>query len=196
MPALRELGSRVRYHCADAQDGEAIHRILKIVHEENGGIDGLVYAAGVIDDHLIRDKAPASFARVFWTKVAGAKATLAALEDLRCSPSFVVLYGSIAATYGSRGQADYAAANDALETLGEQWAVRAGQRCLTVHWGPWAPAGAHSGMVTPELARRYERRRIGMIEPGQGAQALLRELAWGDRALTSVVYTAPLPDAG
>ena len=204
MTALRELGSRVRYHCADAQDAEAIHRILKILHEENGRIDGLVYAAGVIDDHLIRDKDPASFARVFCTKVAGAKATLAALEELRCSPleelgcspSFVVLYGSIAATYGSRGQADYAAANDALETLGEHWAARAGQRCLTVHWGPWAPAGAHSGMVTPELARRYERRRIGMIEPGQGAQALLRELAWGDPVLTSIVYTAPLHDAG
>ena len=40
---LNELGAAARYHCADAQDAEAIHQILKTVHEECGRVDGLVY---------------------------------------------------------------------------------------------------------------------------------------------------------
>jgi len=193
---LHELGAAARYHCADAQDTEAIHQILKTVHEEYGRVDGLVYGAGVIEDHLIASKDPESFARVFHTKVSGARVVLDTLEELHCAPGFAVLFGSTAAVCGSRGQADYAAANDALEALGTAWAARAGCRCLTVHWGPWAPAGVHPGMVTPELTREYARRGIGTIDPGKGALSLLRELAWGDPGLRSVIYTGQAPDAG
>ena len=166
------------------------------MYSEHGRIDGLVFGAGVIDDHLIRDKDPEAFARVFGTKVTGARNVLSAVADLGCAPAFTVLYGSIAATFGSRGQADYAAANSALEALGAAWARQTRLRCLTVHWGPWAPAETHSGMVSPELARQYGRRGMAMIDPREGARSLLAELAWGDPALTAVVYTAPLSDAG
>ena len=193
---LRELGSAVRYHPADAQDAEAIHQVLKLIREDHGRLDGVVYAAGIIEDRLIADKDPESFTRVFQTKVGGAELLLGALAEHDFAPPFAVLYGSIAATFGSRGQADYAAANDALESAGRAWASRTGRRCLTVHWGPWAPDGAHPGMVTPELSREYGRRGLGMIDPRRGALAVLQELAWGDPELGSVVYTGLVPDAG
>jgi NAD(P)-dependent dehydrogenase (short-subunit alcohol dehydrogenase family) len=123
--------------------------------------------------------------------VDGAHAVLDALRELPGPPRFAVLFGSIAAVLGNRGQADYAAANDALESLGRDWAARCGRRALTVHWGPWAPDPRHGGMVTPELAADYSRRGIGLIDPVEGALCLLRELAWGDKALRAVVYTAP-----
>jgi hypothetical protein len=100
------------------------------------------------------------------------------------------MFGSIAAAYGNRGQSDYAAANDALDAMGTRWSQATGHRALTVHWGPWAPVGAHGGMVTPELTAEYARRGIGLIDPEEGALSLLRELAWGDAAQTSVVLTA------
>ncbi|MGO9083505.1 MAG: SDR family NAD(P)-dependent oxidoreductase [Streptosporangiaceae bacterium] len=192
---LRELGARARYHCADVLDEEAIGQVLKLVHEEHGRLDGLVFGAGIIEDRLIAEKDPESFARVFRTKVSGAQTVLSALAEREYAPGFVVLYGSIAAAFGSRGQADYAAANDALEAAGAAWAAATGRRCLTVHWGPWAPAGPHPGMVSPELAREYARRGIVMIDPGQGASSLLRELAWGDPGLTAVTYAGSVPDA-
>jgi acyl transferase domain-containing protein/NAD(P)H-dependent flavin oxidoreductase YrpB (nitropropane dioxygenase family) len=193
---LRELGSAVRYHPADAQDAEAIHQVLKLIREDHGRLDGVVYAAGIIEDRLIADKDPESFTRVFQTKVGGAQLLLDALAEHDFAPPFAVLYGSIAATFGSRGQADYAAANDALESAGRAWASRTGRRCLTVHWGPWAPDSAHPGMVTPELSREYGRRGLGMIDPRRGALAVLQELAWGDPELRSVVYTGLVSDAG
>ncbi|MFG1951941.1 SDR family NAD(P)-dependent oxidoreductase [Micromonospora sp. NPDC048830] len=187
---LGERGARVRYHNLDVRDAQATRQLITAIHGEYGRIDGLVYAAGVIEDKLIADKDPQSFTRVFDTKVTGAQAVLGALEGLRYPPRFVVLYGSIAATYGSRGQSDYAAANDALEAIGARWRARTGNRCLTVHWGPWAPVEGHGGMVTAELSRAYARRGIRLIDPEDGALSLLGELAWGDPADTAVVYAA------
>ncbi|WP_432841953.1 SDR family oxidoreductase [Dactylosporangium sp. CA-092794] len=187
---LRELGATVRYHRVDVRDDEAVRGLLKEIHGEYRRIDGVVYAAGVIEDKLLADKQPESFARVYSTKTDGARAVLDAIEGLGAAPRFVVLFGSIAAAYGNRGQGDYAAANDALEAIGARWAQRTGHRCLTVHWGPWAPSGGHHGMVSPELGKEYARRGIELIDPEEGALSLLRELAWGDPAVRSVVYTA------
>ncbi|GAA3524933.1 type I polyketide synthase [Amycolatopsis ultiminotia] len=190
LDALRAKASSVRYHTADVREDDALHHIVKEIHAEHGRLDGVVYAAGVLDDRLFAEKDPESFRRVYGTKVDGARALLAALDTLPQQPGFVVLFGSIAGALGNRGQTDYAAANDALETLGAAWAARSGQRALTVHWGPWAPDGTHGGMVSPELARSYAGRGIELIDPDEGTAALLRELAWGDPRLTAVVHTA------
>lgn len=187
---LRALGSEVRYRCVDFREPEAVLQAVKDIHAEHGRLDGVVYAAGVIEDRIIAEKTPESFRRVYGTKATGAEALLTALEELPDGPAFNVLFGSISGVLGNRGQADYAAANDALQTLGSAWAARTGHRALTVHWGPWAPAARHGGMVGPELARAYGRRGIGLIDPEEGTAALLRELAWGDPSTTAVVYTA------
>ncbi|HJQ45298.1 MAG TPA: SDR family NAD(P)-dependent oxidoreductase [Amycolatopsis sp.] len=187
---LEALRGRVRYHSADIRDREAIQRVIKDAYAEHGRLDGVVCAAGVIEDKLFSAKEPHSFRRVFETKVDGTRALLSALPDDVPPPGFLVLFGSIAAALGNRGQSDYAAANDALESIGADWAARTGSRALTVHWGPWAPDRRHGGMVSPELARSYARRGIELIEPEEGALSLLRELAYGDPALRSVVYTA------
>ncbi|WP_435613079.1 SDR family oxidoreductase [Streptomyces sp. bgisy159] len=183
------LGSRVRYRSVDFREPEAVLQAVKEIHAEHGRLDGVVYAAGVIEDRLITEKTPESFQRVYGTKAAGARALLTALEELPEGPAFTVLFGSVAAVLGNRGQADYAAANDALGSLGAAWAARTGHRALTVHWGPWAPAAGHAGMVGPELAREYARRGVRLIDPQEGTAALLRELAWGDPSVTAVVHT-------
>jgi acyl transferase domain-containing protein/NAD(P)H-dependent flavin oxidoreductase YrpB (nitropropane dioxygenase family) len=187
---LRALGSTVGYHSADVRDQEALHRIVKEIYTDHGRIDGVCYAAGVIEDKLIADKDSDSFRRVFDTKVDGARALLSAVEELPNPPRFVTLFGSIAAALGNRGQIDYSAANDALQTLGSLWAAKTGTRALTVHWGPWAPDPRHGGMVTPELQQEYGRRGIDLIDPEEGTVALLRELAFGDHGVRAVVYTA------
>jgi NAD(P)-dependent dehydrogenase (short-subunit alcohol dehydrogenase family) len=189
MAELTGLGSQVRYHQLDVRDAESVHSLMGQFRHEYGRIDGLIYVAGVIEDRLLANKDPDSFTRVYRTKANGARTVLAALDETGLTPASVILFGSTAA-FGSRGQGDYAAANDALEHIGARWAGEVdGRRCLTVHWGPWAPIGEHSGMVTPHLARDYARRGIQLIYPEEGAASLLRELAWGGPDLTSVIYT-------
>ncbi|MFD7091380.1 SDR family oxidoreductase, partial [Streptomyces sp. NPDC059896] len=187
--ALRAHGSQVRYHCVDVLDVEAVRATVKDIHAEHGRLDGVVYAAGVIEDKLIAEKPVESFRRVFSTKVGGARAVLDAVDSLPTGPRFAVLFGSIAAALGNRGQSDYAAANDALEELGRRWST-ADRRGLTVHWGPWAASETNGGMVTPELMRSYASRGIKLIDPEEGPLSLLRELAWGAPSAHAAVYTA------
>ncbi|WP_374192798.1 SDR family oxidoreductase [Streptomyces sp. MBT62] len=187
---LAALGSEARYHSVDFREPDAALQAVKEIHAEHGRLDGVVYAAGVIEDRLIAEKTTESFQRVYGTKTHGAETLLSALEELPNGPAFAVLFGSISAVLGNRGQVDYAAANDALESLGTAWSARTGHRALTVHWGPWAPTGGHHGMVTPELGREYARRGISLIDPEEGTAALLRELAFGDESAGAVVYTA------
>ncbi|PHQ52793.1 polyketide synthase [Streptomyces cinnamoneus] len=184
------LGSRPHYRAVDLRDAAAVREAVEDVHARHGRIDAVVHAAGVIEDRLLADKTPESFERVHGTKTEGARALLAALRALPEVPGLLVLFGSVAAVTGNRGQADYAAANDALATLGRQWRETTGGRALTVHWGPWAPTAAHTGMVTPELGREYARRGVGLIDPREGVLALLREIAGGDAATDEVVHTA------
>ncbi|MFI7498618.1 SDR family oxidoreductase [Streptomyces sp. NPDC049687] len=187
---LTALGARVRYRTVDFREPEAVVQAVKEIHAEHGRLDGVVHAAGVIEDRLIAEKTAESFQRVYGTKATGADALLTALEELPSAPAFTVLFGSISAVLGNRGQVDYAAANDALESLGAAFAARTGRRAVTVHWGPWAPARGHAGMVGAELAREYARRGIRLIDPEEGTAALLRELAWGEQSVTAVVHTA------
>ena len=187
---LEALGSPARYHSVDFREPDAALQAVKELYAEHGRLDGVVYAAGVIEDRLIAAKTAESFQRVYGTKTEGAATLLSALAEFPNRPAFAVLFGSISAVLGNRGQADYAAANDALESLGAAWSARTGRRALTVHWGPWAPTGSHHGMVTPELGREYARRGISLIDPEEGTAALLRELAWGDESASAVVYTA------
>jgi hypothetical protein len=88
----------------------------------------------------------------------------------------------VSGVFGNRGQTDYAAANDALDTLGHMWSERLPGRVVTVDWGPWAGGG----MVSPELEREYARRGITLIDQEAGVTSLMRELAHGEDA--QVIY--------
>jgi acyl transferase domain-containing protein/NAD(P)H-dependent flavin oxidoreductase YrpB (nitropropane dioxygenase family)/NADP-dependent 3-hydroxy acid dehydrogenase YdfG len=189
---IAAAGGDAAYHPLDCRDGAAVRRLVTDLHTRHGRLDGVVHAAGVIADRLMTEKDVDSFRNVFDTKVSAATALLTGLAAADIRPGFVAFFGSISALLGNRGQTDYAAANDALDLIGEQWHSTTGGRALTVHWGPWAPAAEHGGMVSPELAREYERRNVSMIDPDEATTALLRELAYGAPDVTSVLYTASL----
>ncbi|WP_406397814.1 SDR family NAD(P)-dependent oxidoreductase [Streptomyces sp. NBC_00879] len=181
LAALTGTAASVRYHAADVTDPGAVRDVIRGVRARHGRLDGLVHGAGTIEDKLLRDKDPASFARVFATKVDGARHLLDAAADHGDGPppGFLVLFGSVAGVFGNRGQADYAAANEALDTLAAtpSWSQRFPGRVLAVDWGPWAAEAG--GMVTPELERMYASRGIPLLDPAAGTAALLAELAHG-----------------
>ena len=160
----------MRYHAADVRDDAAVGAVLDDIYARYGRLDGVIHGAGLVEDRLLAAKTPESFARVYGTKVDGARALA---DRLRREVRFVVLFGSVSGVFGNRGQADYAAANDALDTLAHLWSARLPGRVVCVDWGPWAGGG----MVGPELEREYARRGVRLIDPAAGVAALLAELA-------------------
>ncbi|MBA3744623.1 type I polyketide synthase [Sporichthya sp.] len=198
MVALQAVAASVTYQAIDVRDAVAVGDGIAEVMARHGRIDGVVHGAGVLDDRLIADKSADGFARVWETKVDGARALAAALPaDL----GFLVMFGSVSGVFGNRGQCDYAAANDALDCLARAWETRFTGRVVSVDWGPWLPtelsvdagSAAGSGMVSAELLRTYARQGVGAIHPDDGVAALLRELAHG--ASPQVVYVCAEPAA-
>ncbi|GAA2585203.1 SDR family NAD(P)-dependent oxidoreductase [Actinomadura fulvescens] len=180
LETMRGPAASVRYHALDVRDPQAVRAIVEDVYARHGRLDGVIHGAGLLEDRLVRDKEPESFARVYRTKVDGAAALAAAVRpDLR----FFVVFGSVSGVHGNRGQADYAAANDACGTLARVWRTELRGRVLVADWGPWAGGG----MVSAGLAREYARRGLALIDPDAGVAALLREIAYGDEV--QVVFT-------
>ena len=174
--ALAAAGATFRYHQVDVRDREALADVVRAVNRDRGRLDGVVHGAGALDDHAIADKPPDRFVPVWTTKVDAARALLDALregrDDGHAPPAFVALFGSIAGVFGNRGQVDYAAANDALDTLAASYGDVAG-RVVALDWGPWAPG---AGMVSPELARLFEAGGMGLIEAEDGVAVALDEI--------------------
>ena len=183
---LRSFGATVEYVSLDVRS-PAFGELLEDVKLRHGRLDGVIHGAGVLDDHFLRDKKAEGFDRVFGTKVDGARAIL---DRLHLGLRFVVLFGSISGVVGNRGQTDYAAANDALDTLARHHDGHHGCRVISIDWGPWAGGG----MVSPELEREYARRGIGLVDPDDGVMAILHEIGAGSGPAQLVVMRG-LPEA-
>jgi len=187
---LTGVVASVRYSAVDMRDPAAVCALVSGVYRRHGRLDGIVHGAGILADRRLADKTPEEFAGVWATKVDGARALAsAARDDLR----FLVLFGSVSGVFGNRGQADYAAANDALDALARIWTNQARGRVVSIDWGPWAAPGDGAGMVSAELARNYERYGIELIDAASGVDCFLAELASG--ADPQVVYMRADPAA-
>jgi NAD(P)-dependent dehydrogenase (short-subunit alcohol dehydrogenase family) len=141
----------------------------------------VIHAAGVIEDKLLVDKQPDSFDRVVDTKLAGAFALSRALRPQRLR--FLVFFASVAGRFGNVGQADYGAANEALNKLALRLDASWPGRVVSINWGPWAG----SGMASPTIQQRFTGRGIVPIQPRAGCQAFEDELRDGRKGDVEVV---------
>ncbi len=181
---LRQEGAEVRYVAVDVRDRQRVAAVLEDIRAVHGPVRALIHAAGVIADREIVHKNMEQFRQVFDTKVAG----LAHLLDAtRQDPlKYLVFFSSVAARFGNRGQADYAAANEVLNKVARHQAhYRSGTRVVAFNWGPW-----EGGMVTPELKRAFQRQGVALIPLEAGAAFMARELASRTQSDIEVVVGA------
>ncbi|MBP9800450.1 MAG: SDR family NAD(P)-dependent oxidoreductase, partial [Sterolibacterium sp.] len=187
LAAIEAAGGRASYNALDVRDIEVFGAFIEDIYRRHGRLDGVIHGAGVVEDKLLRHKTPESFQRVFDTKVRGA---LMLYKLIRDDVRFVVFFSSVAGAFGNKGQVDYATANDVLDKIAHALQGRIKGRVLSVNWGPWAG----TGMVSPELEREYARKGIGLIPLDEGVDALLRELQFGVKKDTQVVFMCATPE--
>lgn len=150
---LESRGAQVIPAAVDVTNPAAVRTLVREVRERFGRLDGVIHAAGVVEDALILNKDRASAARVLAPKVRGTLALASSLKD--DPPDFLVLFSSRGAVTGVPGQIDYTAANTFLDS----WArAHSGDAALvvSVNWSAWKEVG-----LAFELARQH----LGLVAP-------------------------------
>ncbi|MFJ7200381.1 MULTISPECIES: type I polyketide synthase, partial [unclassified Streptomyces] len=130
---LAELGPVAELVACDVGDRTALAEVLAAAEP-----DTVVHAAGVLADATVETLTTDAFDAV-WTPKAEAARHLHELTRDRQLTAFV-LFSSVAATVGSAGQANYAAANAYLDGLA-QHRHAAGLPATALAWGLWDEAG-------------------------------------------------------
>ncbi|WP_437715756.1 SDR family NAD(P)-dependent oxidoreductase [Sorangium sp. So ce448] len=177
LDAIRAAGGEALYVPVDVNDARAVAAALDGVRGALGPVTAIVHGAGVLADKLVAEKTVEQFDRVFSTKVDGLRALLGATagDPLKA----IVLFSSIAARGGNKGQCDYAMANEVLNKVAAAEAARRpGCRVKSLGWGPW-----QGGMVNAALEAHFAQLGVPLIPIAAGAKMLLDELcdASGDR---------------
>ena len=171
---FRQAGATVEYLQADVRDEAEFGSTINNIYDRYGRLDAVIHGAGIIEDKLIADKTPASFDRVFDTKVDSAFILSRYLRP--DSLKLLVFFSSVAGRYGNRGQSDYAAANEVVNRLA--WYLhRTWQKTkvVAINWGPWDTAG----MASAEIKRQFRERGIIPIPLAAGCQFFRDELRCG-----------------
>ncbi len=166
--ALERRGARVEIVRCDVADHETLARELERLRARHGAVRGLVHAAGVLEDGLMRGKTVESFRRVLRPKVTG---SLALAQALAHDPlDFAVLCSSVTALLGNTGQSDYAAANAFLDALpASGWFPPS---TISIAWGLWSEVGMGVGLA--EGARDEGLRPLATVEALAALEAALR----------------------
>jgi acyl transferase domain-containing protein/NADPH:quinone reductase-like Zn-dependent oxidoreductase/acyl carrier protein/NADP-dependent 3-hydroxy acid dehydrogenase YdfG/SAM-dependent methyltransferase len=119
-------------------DEAALRDALASIDAQMPPLRGIVHAAMVIEDALLRDMDPDQLHRVLAPKLRGALQLHEATRTRELD--FFILYSSATTLFGNPGQAAYVAANMALEALAtERRALGLSATCIG--WGPIADAG-------------------------------------------------------
>ncbi|MBN2047722.1 MAG: SDR family NAD(P)-dependent oxidoreductase [Anaerolineaceae bacterium] len=183
---ISSVGAQALYLSADVLDPTALQEALREAETTFGPITALVHGAGVLADKLIENKSPQDFQAVYGTKVQGLKNLLQLLNPHTLST--MVLFSSVAGTFGNLGQADYAMANEFLNKFAHQIKhAYPDCRVLSINWGPW-----DSGMVTPALKKAFDEMNIPLISLEEGARHFVDELLNENDPPPQIVIGSPI----
>ncbi|WP_159765669.1 SDR family NAD(P)-dependent oxidoreductase [Streptomyces sp. HM190] len=172
-------GCTVVSYAADVTAPGELRAVVERIRDEHGELHGVVHAAGVLKDGLIRTTTAEDITAVLRPKVSGVRelADAVAGTDL----DFAVLFASVSGTFGNLGQGGYAAANAYLDAF----AHAHGAPWLSVDWGLWGEVGMGTA-----VADRLRRRGVRPLGTAEALDALIAVLG-GDARQVVVAH----PDA-
>jgi len=131
-------------------------------------VSGVVHASGALADATLQKQNFAGIRTVFAAKLT----SIHKIQSATMSQPIMhqLLFSSVAALLGSPGQANYSAANGALDGLAAHWAAQGRAGVSSVQWGGWAGGGMAGGDAS--TAARLARMGMPLITPSQGLAAL------------------------
>ena len=170
------LGTRITIAGCDITDKEALASVLDAVPEDTP-LSAVFHLAGIVDNEPFDEITTERLDAVIRSKTTGAMLLDELTRDLAMSA--FVLFSSNAGTWGSGGQAAYAAGNTYLDALAEVRRAQ-GRTATSVSWGAWGETGL---AAEPEVADYLRRRGQLPMAPGDAFEALWQALDHDETAV-------------
>ncbi|MGY5138942.1 SDR family NAD(P)-dependent oxidoreductase, partial [Streptomyces nigrescens] len=164
---LAGLGAEVEVVACDVSDREALSGLLDSVPKQHP-LTAVVHTAGVLDDGTLSSLTPARMDAVLAPK-ADALLLLDELTREEDLAEFVV-FSSVAGTFGSAGQGNYAAANAFVDALVHRRSG-SGFPARSLAWGAWAPGAGMTGELSEADLQRMARGGITPFTEERGVEA-------------------------
>ncbi|MBP8538819.1 type I polyketide synthase, partial [Streptomyces sp. MK37H] len=161
---LVAAGASVSWAACDVADRDALTAAVKGVSAAHP-LRGVVHTAGVLDDGVIASLTPERVDAVLRPKMDAAHALHELTEAMDLS-AFVV-FSSAAGTFGTAGQANYAAANAFLDALIRRRRA-SGLPGLSLAWGLWDERDGMAGGLAEADLRRMGRAGVDGLSPEEG----------------------------
>ncbi|MFD3874633.1 type I polyketide synthase [Streptomyces sp. NPDC058623] len=176
---LSELGVEVSVVACDAADRDALRTLLAT---EADTLTAIVHTAGILDDGVLDALTPERFESVLRAKAVSALNLHELTVELGIELTAFVLFSSVTGTWGTAGQANYAAANAYLDALAEHRRAD-GLAATSIAWGPWAEGGMAADGA---LDARMRQGGVPPMAAGSAIDALHRALDANDTVVTVV----------
>ncbi len=175
---LQQQGAEVVVVQVDVCHFEELSKILEQIDSHKAPLKGIVHAAGVGAFQAMEQMELTQLEEVMAAKVMGGWILHQLTQDKELD--FFVSFSSIAAVWGSAGQAHYAASNHFLDGLTHYRRAK-GLPSFSINWGPWSGGG----MIRDQELRELSKRGVESLSPEQGTAAL--EQLWTSGNLQTTV---------
>ncbi|MCZ0728867.1 SDR family NAD(P)-dependent oxidoreductase, partial [Mycolicibacterium iranicum] len=166
---LTKAGADVAVVACDVADRDEVHELFARLARDFPPVRGVIHAAGVLDDGAIMSLTPERVDTVLRAKVDAAWNLHEATREL--DVSMFALCSSIAATVGSPGQGNYAAANAFLDGLAAHRQA-AGLAGISLAWGLWEQPGGMAAHLSSRDRARMSRSGLAPMNPLQALELL------------------------
>ena len=177
--AIRETGCGLLLLKGDVRNRKDLAAALAAARK-SAPLRGIFHAAGILEDGLFAQMSPEQLHRATSPKIQGALLldSLTRQDEL----DFFVCYSSAGSLIGSRGQANYNAANHFLNALCRRRKAE-GLPALAPCFGPWAEGGMAENQA---VLRNVIRQGILPLSPEEAFEAMLHGLS-GENAVYGVM---------
>ncbi|MDD4915447.1 MAG: type I polyketide synthase [Methylococcales bacterium] len=179
---LSAQGVEVRAIACDMTDRQAVQSLLADIGSNHPPLKGVVHAAAVFGDSLIRNMDAAQIRKVLAPKVLGGQYLHELTLD--CKLDFFILFSSAVTLFGNPGQANYVAANACLEALAHHRRAL-GLPATCIGWGAIDDAGYLAR--NPKIKDALQNRLGGSAIHSATALDVLEQILLADRSNLAVM---------
>ncbi|BCJ94414.1 hypothetical protein acsn021_19830 [Anaerocolumna cellulosilytica] len=149
LKSIEALGCEVSYISVDLGGEEEVMTAMESVRAAYGSINGVIHAAGVLKDGLIKNLSQELYDYVTVSKIRGAWLLDQATEQ--DALDFYVICSALVTFLGNVGQAFYSTANAFLDSFAGHRALIKKKKTIVINWGVWSDVGMVADSVNKKL---------------------------------------------